>query len=139
MEPATEAPPLLALWGTGAAILVLLVLSALFSGSETALTTASRGKLHAHGRPRRRAAPPRRCALTEDKERLIGAILLGNNLVNILAASLATALFTVLFGDGGGGARDAGDDGAGADLRRGDAEDLRDHQRRGDGGRGSRG
>ena len=34
-------------WGTGAGILVLLVLSALFSGSETALTTASRGKLHA--------------------------------------------------------------------------------------------
>ena len=74
------------------------MLSALFSGSETALTTASRGKLHAHGRARRAPAPPRRCALTEDKERLIGAILLGNNFVNILAASLATALFTRLFG-----------------------------------------
>jgi Mg2+/Co2+ transporter CorB len=43
----------------------------------------------------------RALTLTEDKERLIGAILLGNNLVNILAASLATTLFTVLFGEGG--------------------------------------
>ena len=53
MTPLPEAQPLLALWGTGAAIVVLLVLSALFSGSETALTTASRGRLHGHGRPRR--------------------------------------------------------------------------------------
>ena len=33
--------------------------------------------------------------LTEDRERLIGALLLGNNLANILAASLATGLFTL--------------------------------------------
>ena len=46
MTPLPEAQPLLALWGAGAAILVLLVLSALFAGSETALTTASRGRLH---------------------------------------------------------------------------------------------
>ncbi|HYH46699.1 MAG TPA: HlyC/CorC family transporter [Thermoanaerobaculia bacterium] len=100
MTPLPEAQPLIALWGTGAAILVLLLFSALFSGSETALTTASRGRLHGltdHGEPGAAGA----LALTEDKERLIGAILLGNNLVNILAASLATALSTRLFGDGG--------------------------------------
>jgi Mg2+/Co2+ transporter CorB len=43
----------------------------------------------------------RALALTEDTERLIGAVLLGNNLVNILAAALATSLFTRLFGDSG--------------------------------------
>lgn len=90
----------LAVWGTGAAILILLVLSALFSGSETALTTASRGKLHARADRGERGAQ-RALQLTEDKERLIGAILLGNNLVNILAASLATSLFTLLFGESG--------------------------------------
>ncbi|MEO0361751.1 MAG: HlyC/CorC family transporter, partial [Pseudomonadota bacterium] len=39
--------------------------------------------------------------LTDDSERLIGAVLLGNNLVNILAAALATQLFTALFGEAG--------------------------------------
>jgi Mg2+/Co2+ transporter CorB len=39
--------------------------------------------------------------LTEDNERLIGSILLGNNLVNILAASLATSMFTAAFGESG--------------------------------------
>jgi Mg2+/Co2+ transporter CorB len=100
MTPLPDAQPLLALWGTGAAIVVLLALSALFSGSETALTTASRGRLHGLAeRGDARAATA--MALTDEKERLIGAILLGNNLVNILAASLATALLTRLFGDGG--------------------------------------
>ena len=87
------------LWSAGA-ILLLLVLSAFFSGSETALTAASRGKLHAQAEGGTRGAT-RALDLTEDSERLIGSVLLGNNLVNILAASLATALFTSLFGDGG--------------------------------------
>jgi Mg2+/Co2+ transporter CorB len=39
--------------------------------------------------------------LKEDNERLIGGILLGNNLANILATSLATAMFTRLLGEGG--------------------------------------
>ena len=85
MTPLPEAQPLLALWGAGAAILVLLVLSALFSGSETALTTASRGRLHGladRGEPGAAGA----LALTEDKERLVGAILLGSTLANVLAA-----------------------------------------------------
>lgn len=100
MEPAIQAPSLLTLAGIGVAIIVLLMFSAVFSGSETALTTASRGKLHGQSDKGDEAAA-RALRLTEDKERLIGAILLGNNLVNILATSLATMLFTVLLGDGG--------------------------------------
>ena len=87
-------------WLTILAIFVLLGISAFFSGSETALTAASRGKLHSMADKGSRGAK-RALALTEDSERLIGAVLLGNNLVNILAAALATSLFTRLFGDSG--------------------------------------
>ncbi len=89
-----------AFWMSIGIILFLLVLSAFFSGSETALTAASRGKLRAQADKGSRGAQ-RALAITEDNERLIGSVLLGNNLVNILAASLATALFTRLFGESG--------------------------------------
>jgi Mg2+/Co2+ transporter CorB len=89
-----------AFWLTTAAILGLLVMSAFFSGSETALTAASRGKLKGAADKGSRGA---RAAMrvTEDRERMIGALLLGNNIVNILSASLATALLTRMFGDSG--------------------------------------
>jgi len=87
-------------WITIAAILLLLVLSGFFSGSETALTASSRGKLRSQADKGARGAQTA-LTLTEDNERLIGAVLLGNNLVNILAASLATALFTRILGDSG--------------------------------------
>jgi Mg2+/Co2+ transporter CorB len=86
--------------GTAIAILFLLSLSGFFSGSETSLTAASRSRMHAlekEGDPRAAAVNK----LLEDKESLIGAILLGNNLVNILASALATSLFISLFGQGG--------------------------------------
>lgn len=89
-----------AFWITSAAIILLLVLSAYFSGSETALTAASRGKLRAQAEKGSKGAE-KALAITEDNERLIGSVLLGNNLVNILAASLATAMFTRLFGESG--------------------------------------
>ncbi|PTX48773.1 HlyC/CorC family transporter [Allosediminivita pacifica] len=89
-----------AFWITSAAILCLIMLSAFFSGSETALTAASRGKLRA-AIDRGSKGAERALKLTEDSERLIGSVLLGNNLVNILATSLATALFTNLFGESG--------------------------------------
>ncbi|MBR9839546.1 MAG: HlyC/CorC family transporter [Salipiger thiooxidans] len=88
------------LWITAGAILVLILLSAFFSGSETALTAASRGKLRA-AQDRGSKGAELALSITEDNERLIGSVLLGNNLVNILATSLATALFTSLFGDSG--------------------------------------
>ena len=90
----------LALWGSIAAIVALLLLSAFFSGSETALTAASRAKLHAMADKGSRGAAIA-LRLIEDRERLIGAVLLGNNLVNILATSLATSLLTLLFGSSG--------------------------------------
>jgi len=83
-----------------AAILVLLILSAFFSGSETALTAASRPLMHQlakDGNPRAQMVNK----LRSEKERLIGAILLGNNLVNILASALATSLLMTLFGEAG--------------------------------------
>ncbi|MFV0382549.1 HlyC/CorC family transporter [Paracoccus sp. (in: a-proteobacteria)] len=89
-----------AFWGTCAAILVLLMLSGFFSGSETALTASSRAKLRSRA-DRGDAGAATALAVTEDSEKLIGAILLGNNVVNILSASLATALFTRLLGSGG--------------------------------------
>lgn len=89
-----------AFWITAGAIVVLLVLSAFFSGSETALTASSRGKLRSAADKGNTGAT---CALkvTEDNERLIGSILLGNNVVNILATSLATAMLTRAFGQNG--------------------------------------
>ncbi|WP_341365714.1 HlyC/CorC family transporter [Yoonia sp. BS5-3] len=89
-----------AFWVTSGAILILLVMSAFFSGSETALTAASRGKLRSTADKGSRGAE-RALKVTEDSERLIGSVLLGNNVVNILATSLATAVLTKLFGQNG--------------------------------------
>ncbi len=89
-----------AFWISVAAIALLLVLSAFFSGSETALTAASRGKLRARA-DKGSTGAQKALDITEDNERLIGSVLLGNNLVNILATSLATAMFTRLFGESG--------------------------------------
>jgi len=89
-----------AFWITIISIFALLILSAFFSGSETALTAASRGKLHRLAKHGSRGAK-RALDLTDDNERLIGSVLLGNNLMNILATALATSLFTRLFGDSG--------------------------------------
>ena len=89
-----------AFWLTVAAILALLVMSAFFSGSETALTASSRGKLKGMADKGSRGAASA-MKVTEDRERMIGALLLGNNIVNILSASLATALLTRMFGDSG--------------------------------------
>ena len=75
-----------AFWITVAAIVALLLMSAFFSGSETALTAASRGKLRSQADRGSRGAA-RALKITEDNERLIGSVLLGNNFVNILAAS----------------------------------------------------
>ncbi|WP_424970036.1 HlyC/CorC family transporter [Dinoroseobacter sp. S76] len=87
-------------WISCGVILLLLCCSGFFSGSETALTAASRGKLHAMADKGDKGAA-RALGLKEDNERLIGGILLGNNLANILATSLATAVFTKAFGDSG--------------------------------------
>ncbi len=82
------------------AIFVLLLLSAFFSGSETALTAASRPLMHqleANGNLRAKTIN----RLNEHRDRLIGAILLGNNLVNILASALATSFMITQYGETG--------------------------------------
>ena len=88
------------IWITGLAILFMLAMSGFFSGSETALTAVSRPRMLAQSKNGDRRASIV-AKLTEDRERLIGAMLLGNNLVNIFASALATTLFTTLFGDAG--------------------------------------
>ncbi len=83
-----------------AGIFILLVLSALFSGSETALTAASQPRMHLlEQEGDRRARLVNR--LFDQRDRMIGAILLGNNLVNILASALATSVMIQNFGDAG--------------------------------------
>jgi len=88
-------------WVTSlATIVVLLVVSAFFSGSETALTAASRPRIHqlaTKGNRRARIV----LNLHDHKDRLIGAILLGNNIVNIFGSALATYMFLKIFGDAG--------------------------------------
>ncbi|HEX2449042.1 MAG TPA: HlyC/CorC family transporter [Methyloceanibacter sp.] len=82
------------------AILGLLIASAFFSGSETALTAASPAKMHAledGGSHRARVVN----YLLSMRERFIGAILLGNTLANVAASALATSLFLTLFGQEG--------------------------------------
>jgi Mg2+/Co2+ transporter CorB len=80
------------------ALFILLVLSAFFSGSETALLTMNRYKLkHLAERGHRGARLARR--LLDRPDRLIGLILLGNNFVNIMASSLATVIALRLGGE----------------------------------------
>ena len=88
------------IWLAVIVIPLLIVLSGFFSGSETALTAASRARmLQLEKTGDQRATLVGR--LIRDRERLIGAVLLGNNLVNILASALATSVFLTLFGQTG--------------------------------------
>ena len=83
-----------------AAIVVLLLLSAFFNASETALTAASRARMHAleqEGNARARLVN----RLLRQPEKMIGAVLLGNTLVDILAASLASGLAVMMIGPAG--------------------------------------
>jgi Mg2+/Co2+ transporter CorB len=79
------------------AILLLLIVSGFFSGSETALTAVSRGRMHQLEKDGSRAARDVNL-LVANRERMIGALLLGNTFVNILASSLATSLLEAQLG-----------------------------------------
>jgi Mg2+/Co2+ transporter CorB len=72
-------------------IVLLLAVSACFAAAETALTAVSRGRMHQLEQDGSRAAR-RVNRLIADRERMIGAVLLGNTFINILASSLTTAL-----------------------------------------------
>jgi Mg2+/Co2+ transporter CorB len=88
------------LWIVGAAIVALLLLSAFFAASETAITAASRPRMHALARKGNLRAQLVG-QLREKRERFISTIMIGNNAVNILASALATSVLIDLFGDSG--------------------------------------
>jgi Mg2+/Co2+ transporter CorB len=84
-------------WLSLGIVVICLLLSAFFAGSETALTASSRAsmaRLEKHGN--RRAAIVNR--LLQQRERLLGALLFGNNAVNIAASALATGILLAWFG-----------------------------------------
>ena len=90
----------LELWLYVGGILILVLLSAFFSGSETALTAISKPKMYTlakEGNKRAKAVNK----LTDKKDKMLGGLLLGNNIVNILSAALATSLLTGIFGGSG--------------------------------------
>jgi len=81
-------------------VLLSLLVSAFFSAGETALTASSRGRLTLmQNQGNKRAAIV--LALLEVRERMIGALLLGNNVANIGASALTTGLLLAWFGDVG--------------------------------------
>ena len=88
------------LWTISALIVILILASAFFSSAETALTAASDARM------RQLATKGNKNAkivetLRADREGLIGAILIGNNAVNVLASAIATSLFITLYGEAG--------------------------------------
>ncbi len=88
------------LWMLIAIIIILIILSGFFSGSETALTAASRARIYSLKKSGDRRASMV-TLLINRRDRLISALLFANNLVNILASVLATSLFLKLFGEAG--------------------------------------
>ena len=82
-------------------LIVLITFSAFFSASETAFTSLNRIRLKtmADDGNRRAAAALK---LTENYDRLLSSVLVGNNIVNITATSVATVLFIKAFGQGKG-------------------------------------
>lgn len=81
-------------------LFLLILLSAFFSGSETGLMTINRYRLR-HLAGARHKGAVRAQKLLERPDRLIGLILLGNNFINILAASIATVIALRLYGQAG--------------------------------------
>jgi Mg2+/Co2+ transporter CorB len=87
-------------WLAFSIVIFLLLVSAFFAASETALTGASRASmLRLTKQGNREAAVV--SSLLAMRERLIGALLLGNNFANIGASALATSIFTAWFGEVG--------------------------------------
>ena len=78
-------------------ILILLALSAFFSSSETALTTVSHLKLRSLADDGNKKAK-KVLNVTENSSKLLSAILVGNNIVNISASALTTTFCTNIFG-----------------------------------------
>lgn len=87
-------------WGPLVVVAILLGLSALYSMSETAMMALSRGRarhLAESGQPRGRAVEH----MVDQPNRILGTVLVGNNLANIAASAIATALLVQAFGPTG--------------------------------------
>src|SRR5579859_1728143 len=87
-------------WVTLSIVIVCLLVSAFFAASETALTGASRASMLRLSKQGNQDAAIV-SSLSALRERLIGALLLGNNIANIGASALATGIFTAWFGEVG--------------------------------------
>src|SRR3954468_10208572 len=87
-------------WLTFSIVIACLFFSAFFSASETALTGASRASMLRLSKQGNREAGVV-SSLFAMRERMIGALLLGNNIANIGASALATGIFTAWFGEVG--------------------------------------
>ncbi len=85
-----------------AALILLLALSAFFSSAETALTTVNRIRMRTLAEEGN-ARAKKILAITDDSGKMISAILIGNNIVNLSASSIATTLAIKLFGNMGAG------------------------------------
>jgi CBS domain containing-hemolysin-like protein len=83
-------------------LVVLLVLSGVFSGSETALVDLSIGRVESLAKGRRAGAQAL-LELKSDPSRMLTTILIGNNIINITASVLATVIATRYFGSMGPG------------------------------------
>ncbi len=81
-------------------VLLLLTIAAFFSAAETALTTASKPLMHQMAREGNARAEVVN-KLLDKRESMIATVLLGNNLVNILASALTTSLMIDMFGNEG--------------------------------------
>ncbi len=83
--------------GISIALAVLLVFSAFFSATETAFTGFSQVRMRTLAKTKKSAALVLK--MNENYNNVLSTLLIGNNIVNILATSLATMLFTAHFGD----------------------------------------
>ena len=83
-------------------IIILLMLSAFFSSAETALTTSNKIRLRSMAEEGNKRAK-KVLEITDDSGKMLSAILIGNNIVNLSSASLATTLATKIFGSAGAG------------------------------------
>lgn len=82
------------------AIVILLIMSALFSSMETAFSSVNKIRLkHEAANGSKKAA--RALDIAENFDKALTSILIGNNIVNILSSSLGTVIFTDLFGPAG--------------------------------------
>jgi Mg2+/Co2+ transporter CorB len=82
-------------------LVVLIIFSGFFSGSETSLLSLNRYRLKHLTKDDKNKGALRASALLKRPDKLIGVILLGNNFVNIFASSIATIIAIRLYGDGG--------------------------------------